>query len=99
MSAALNCYGLVDYVAFNTGSRCEAYLEATYTPDDAAVNDDVISDTFPFNDGPFTNCQQVRSDITLDLTFDLNVSGCLYVPCYDQVAGKHRRRGLCFWCG
>jgi hypothetical protein len=68
---------LVDDVTLNTCSRSQTHFQATYTANDATVDDNVISNDFAFDRRGFPDCQQVRTNVALDSAFDLNVAGCL----------------------
>lgn len=79
MRAAFNSDCFVNDVTFDACSRCQTYLQPAYTPNDAAVDDDIISDHFAFDGGPFTNSQQMRANVTFDLAFHLDIAGCLEI--------------------
>ena len=74
MRARFNGDGLVNDVAFDTGRRGQANLEATNTTDNATIDHNIIGDNFTTDRRTFTDDQQMRADIAIDDTLDVDIT-------------------------
>jgi len=63
VGTALDGDGLVNDVAFDARSGCQAHFQAAHTAHDAAVDHNVVCDHFAFDCRTFTDGQQMRANV------------------------------------